>query len=76
MGDSLQNTIIEFRIICETLFLTFLILKLTNVITWSWWWICTPILCILGLILFFIISMVIIKINGKRRENKIISESN
>ena len=58
MGDSLQNTIIEFRIICETLFLTFLILKLTDVITWSWWWICTPILCILGLILFFIISMV------------------
>ena len=76
MGDSLQNTIIEFRIICETLFLTFLILKLTNVITWSWWWICAPILCVVGLILFFLIAFIIIKINGKRRENKIISESN
>lgn len=26
----------------ETLFIVFLILKLTGVITWSWWWITAP----------------------------------
>lgn len=25
------------------LFLVFLVLKLTNVITWSWWWVTAPI---------------------------------
>ena len=24
------------------LFITFLVLKLTNVITWSWWWVTAP----------------------------------
>lgn len=27
----------------DLLFLTFLILKLTNVIDWSWWWVTSPI---------------------------------
>lgn len=26
------------------IFLIFLILKLTNVIAWSWWWVCSPII--------------------------------
>jgi hypothetical protein len=25
------------------LFIVFLVLKLCNVITWSWWWVCAPI---------------------------------
>ena len=28
--------------ICGTLFLIFLVLKLCNVIDWSWWWITAP----------------------------------
>jgi len=42
------------------LFLVFLILKLTNVITWSWWWVFSPIwisfilgVIIIGLVLWF-----------------------
>ena len=27
---------------CFTLFIVFLVLKLCNVITWSWWWITAP----------------------------------
>ena len=37
------------------LFITFLVLKLTNIIDWSWWWITTPItipfVLLLGMIL-------------------------
>ena len=44
---------------CGVLFVVFLILKLTKVITWSWWWVTAPLwipsaailaLCILALI--------------------------
>ena len=41
------------------LFIVFLILKLTNIIDWSWWWITSPlwigaILAIIALIIFLI----------------------
>ena len=39
------------------LFIVFLVLKLTNVITWSWWWVTSPLWISWGLvflILFFI----------------------
>lgn len=42
------------------LFLIFLILKLTNYINWSWWWIISPILISFGLEIL-IISIVYIK---------------
>lgn len=28
---------------CHILFMTFLVLKLTNLIDWSWWWVTAPI---------------------------------
>jgi hypothetical protein len=46
------------------LFLVFLVLKLTNVITWSWWWITAPLwitpafvllICLLIAIIFLLI---------------------
>ena len=47
------------------LFLIFLILKLTNTITWSWWWVTSPlwIPVLIGIIflLFAIIVEVILK---------------
>ena len=33
------------------LFLVFLVLKLTNVINWSWWWITAPLWVPIGLII-------------------------
>lgn len=48
---------------CFILFLTFLILKLTNVIMWSWWWVTAPLwipLAISGCILVIILIIGII----------------
>ena len=42
------------------LFLIFLILKLTNLITWSWWWVFSPI-WIPIVILEFIVLLLLIK---------------
>lgn len=42
------------------LFLIFLILKLTNLITWSWWWVFSPI-WIPIVILGFIVLLLLIK---------------
>ena len=45
---------------CNLLFLTFLVLKLTNVINWSWWWVTAPlwmpfgIVCIVLLLVFVV----------------------
>lgn len=42
------------------LFIVFLVLKLTGVITWSWWWVTAPLWGGLAIILaFFLIGLVI-----------------
>ena len=42
------------------LFVVFLILKLTNVITWSWWWVTAPLWIPAGLSLSILLIVVII----------------
>ena len=37
-----NNKVVVRTPICMILFIVFLILKLTNVINWSWWWITAP----------------------------------
>ena len=44
---------------CTMLFIVFLILKLTNTINWSWWWVTAPLWIPLG---FVIIALVILGI--------------
>lgn len=41
----------------EVLFVVFLILKLTKVIDWSWWWVTSPLWggIIVGIILIYIV---------------------
>jgi len=46
------------------LFLIFLVLKLTGVITWSWWWVTAPLWA--GFIIGLLIYMLIIYLNNKR----------
>ena len=41
------------------LFLIFLVLKLTNYIDWSWWWVTSP-LWIGALIVIFLIGLIVI----------------
>jgi hypothetical protein len=44
------------------LFLIFMVLKLTNHIDWSWWWVTSPLwIPVLFVILFFIIGYIVLK---------------
>ena len=47
------------------LFITFLVLKLTNVINWSWWWVTAPLWVPLGfvVIVFVIICVMVVVSN-------------
>lgn len=54
--------------VCELLTVAFVILKLTNVINWSWWWVLAPLwipLCLFIIIVIFafigIVSIAAIK---------------
>ena len=47
---------------CNLLFLTFLVLKLTNVINWSWWWITAPLWAPIAIIFVVVIVGLIIAI--------------
>ena len=40
------------------LFITFLVLKLTNVINWSWWWITAPLWIPAGVVL--VVSLLVV----------------
>lgn len=44
------------------LFLIFLVLKLVGVITWSWWWVTSPLWIPVALILMFIIIGILVTI--------------
>jgi hypothetical protein len=50
------------------LFVVFLVLKLTHVIDWSWWWVTAPlwgtaILCIIGLIAALVVLAVAVLVD-------------
>jgi len=42
---------IEIGSLPTVLFIVFLVLKLCNVITWSWWWVTAPLWITAGIIL-------------------------
>lgn len=54
---------------CGLLFITFLVLKLINVINWSWWWITAPLWggIAIGLIIIVIGIIITLINNGRRR---------
>lgn len=55
------------------LFIVFLILKLTNVIAWSWWWVTSPLWITIALNILIIISIVLFQLIIHRnigRKNK------
>lgn len=43
----------------STLFIVFLVLKLTNTINWSWWWVTSPLWIPFALVLFIVIIVII-----------------
>ena len=54
------------------LFIVFLILKLTNVIAWSWWWVTAPLWITIALNILIIISNSLFQfiIHRKKRNKK------
>lgn len=54
-----KSTGISLSGICITVWLVFLILKLTNTVTWSWWAVCAPLLIPVGLFaVIFVIALI------------------
>lgn len=52
-------------------FLVFLILKLTNLIGWSWWWVTSPLWIVAAIIILLsIISWTVFYIRYKRYKRK------
>jgi len=55
--------------ICEFLSILFIAMKLCKVISWSWWWVCSPFILAVGV--GFIVSVIAIAIGisqGKTKE--------
>lgn len=48
--------------ICTLLFTVFLVLKLANIIDWSWWWVTAPLWIPLGFVIIALILLGIIAI--------------
>lgn len=53
--------------------IVFIILKLTNTITWSWWWVLAPtwipvaLVLIFGLIYLFVVGCILFANKGKKK---------
>lgn len=48
--------------ICTLLFTVFLVLKLANIIDWSWWWVTAPLWIPLGFVIIALVLLGIIAI--------------
>ena len=69
MGEAFKEFQKEVRGTLETLLLIFIVLKLTNLIDWSWVWVLAPFwipacLAIVGIIIYLIIFICNKDING------------
>jgi len=50
--------------LATVLAIVFVVLKLTDVIAWSWWWVLSPLWIELGIVLFVVVTMAIGKKTG------------
>ena len=69
-----NNKVVVHSPICMILFIVFLVLKLTNVINWSWWWVTAPLwipsAIIIGIALLVVVAFIIEMILSKNKKNK------
>ena len=49
--------------------IVFVVLKLTEVIDWSWWWVLSPILISFALVIIVLIIALIISLVNKLKDN-------
>ena len=52
---------------CCLLTIAFIVLKLCNVISWSWFWVCSPLIFSFGISLCLLAVMVIIAMIARKR---------
>lgn len=57
-----------FPTLLEITTLVFIVLKLTHVINWSWWWVLSPELLETGILLCIFVCIVIRDVRSKRRK--------
>ena len=55
--------------LCIILFVVFIVLKLTGVISWSWWLVCLPLIIYAGFIVLVLIISAIVAIIAIRLAN-------
>ena len=55
-----NNKVVTRSPICMILFIVFLVLKLTNVINWSWWWVTAPLWIPVSIVLVLLIIAIVI----------------
>lgn len=69
MNKQKTNITIDLGGLSTIIFIVFLILKLTNVIDWSWWWVTSPLWISvgLGLVALLIYTIVLLCIYGARK---------
>ena len=53
----------------ELITIIFVVLKLTGVIDWSWWWVLSPILISFALLIIVFIIVLIIALVNKLKDN-------
>lgn len=67
MSDNNSSSGIGFFGLLTIVFIT---LKLTHLIDWSWWWVLSPILITVGLILVIIALVILVQWREWRKERK------
>ena len=75
MSDRKEIVLFRGPGLCTLVFVTFLVLKLTEVINWSWWYITMPlwgpaallIAVLLTIFIIVVISSIIIEVKGNRK---------
>ena len=55
-----NNKVVVYSPSCMILFIVFLVLKLTNVINWSWWWVTAPLWIPVSIVLVLLIIAIVI----------------
>jgi hypothetical protein len=57
---------------CGLLFIAFLVLKLTHVIDWSWWWITAPlwgsVAIIIAVVIVALVGSVLLEVFGRKKK--------
>ena len=51
----------ELRTVLETLLVVFIVLKVNNLITWSWWLVLSPLWISIGLVVLLLLFIIVLK---------------